>query len=464
MANPSIGNIEKVRALAANARLLLVGGTRAAADSRLTAFDAGNNKVLWTAPVPAHVLGLALAGEQYAAACADGTVRFGSLTDGTVKFQLNGAHPGGCTAAASSPDGKVLYTAGLDGMVRAWDWDSTRKLKEWTASAQPLRAVAVDPTHTYVACAGDDGVVRSFTVATGAKRDMPGHEGAVRALAFTPRDGRVVSAGDDGKLRIWYLVGAVEFETRGDKDSGHAGAVLGLVFPPTPPAEAGQEPAERIASVGGDGKLKVWRLDERRKPRTFELGTKALHAVAYAPPANPRQAKQLLGFLFTGGDERAVTRLTLGTDGKPTDETQAYAHGFDVIQATLKAAYPRREAAVKEAAALQEPEALEFVLGVLSTDPLPDARKLAATELGNHGRAGARAKLRERLNDDDKGVRAAALDALAKLETESPLAAPRAALESRFVDMRVQGLRRLAKLGGSSPLVPGLIAGSLADA
>ncbi|RKG63873.1 hypothetical protein D7V80_29030 [Corallococcus sp. CA054B] len=463
MANLSIGNIEKVRALAANARLLIVGGTRAAADSRLTAYDAASNKVLWTSPLPAHVLGVALSGEQFAAAGADGTVRFGSLADGTVKFQLHDAHPGGCTAVAASPDGKVLYTAGVDGFVRAWDWDSTKKLKEWSASSQPLRAVAVDPTHTYVACAGDDSVVRSFTVATGARRDMPGHEGAVRALAFTPRDGRLVSAGDDGKLRIGYLVGAVEFEVRGDKDSGHAGSVLGLVFPPTPQAEAGQDPAERIASVGSDGKLKVWRLDERRKPRTFELGSKALNAVAFAPPANPRQAKQLLGYLFVAGEDRRVTRITLGTDGKPTDETTAYGHGFDVFNEALKAALPRREAAVKEAVALLEPEALDFVLGVLSSDKDVAARRLAATELGNHGRTAARPKLRERLNDDDKTVRAAALDALVKLETESPLAAPRVALDSRFVDTRVQGLRLLAKQGSVSPLVPGLIASKLPD-
>ncbi|RKH14345.1 hypothetical protein D7X74_20205 [Corallococcus sp. CA047B] len=463
MANLSIGNIEKVRALAANARLLLVGGTRAAPDSRLTAYEPGTNKVLWTASLPAHVLGLALSGERYAAAGADGTVRFGSLTDGAVQFQLHGAHPGGCTALASSADGKVLYTAGVDGFVRAWDWESTRKLKEWSASPQPLRAVAVDPSHTYVACAGDDGVVRSFTVASGAQRDMAGHEGAVRALAFTPRDGRLVSAGDDGKLRIWYLVGAVEFEVRGEKDSGHAGPVLGLVFPPTPPAEPGQEPAERIASVGGDGKLKVWRLDERRKPRTFELGTKAVHAVAFGPPANPRQAKQVLGFVFVGGDERTVTRITLGTDGKPTDETVTFTHGFDVLNEARKAGRPRREAAVREAAALLEPEALEFALALLGTDPDAEVRKLAATELGAQGRTAARAKLRERLNDDVVGVRTAALDALTKLETESPLAAPRAALDSRFSDTRVLALRRLAKLGGTSPLVPGLISGKLAD-
>ncbi|MFP2934623.1 hypothetical protein ACLESO_57845, partial [Pyxidicoccus sp. 3LG] len=97
----AIGNFEKVRALAANARALLVGGARAAAATRLTAYDLAGAKVLWSAELPSAVLALALSGERWAAGCADGTVRFGSLADGQVQFQLHGAHPGGCTALAS---------------------------------------------------------------------------------------------------------------------------------------------------------------------------------------------------------------------------------------------------------------------------------------------------------------------------------------------------------------------------
>ena len=64
MATLAIGNIEKVRALATNARLLLVGGSRAASASRLTAYEPVSNKVLWSVELPAAVLGLALAGER----------------------------------------------------------------------------------------------------------------------------------------------------------------------------------------------------------------------------------------------------------------------------------------------------------------------------------------------------------------------------------------------------------------
>lgn len=464
MSVPAIGNIEKVRALAANARMLLVGGARASAASRVTAYEPGSNKVLWTAELPSAVLALAISGERWAAAGADGTLHFGALSDGKTPFQLQGVHPGGITSLASSANGKLLFSAGADGTVRGWDWETTRKVHEWKASPQPLRAVAVDPSGTYVACGGDDGVVRAFTVATGARRDMPGHEGAVRALTFTPRDGRLVSGGDDGKLRIWYLVGAVEFEVRGDKDSGHAGSVLALLFPPTPAAEpGGDEPADRIWSAGSDGKVKAWRLDERRKPRTLELGSKPVNALAFVPPANSRQAKVALGSVFAAGEDRRTHRFGIALDGKPGDDTDTSQHGFDLFTESLKAGRPKREASVREAAALEEPEALDFVVQVLASDKDAEVRRLAARELADKGRTAARPKLRERLNDDHPMVRKAALEALEKLETESPLAAPRAALDSRYADLRVAGLERLAKLGGVSPLVPGLIAGKLAD-
>ncbi|NTX52264.1 HEAT repeat domain-containing protein [Myxococcus sp. CA039A] len=459
----SIGNIEKLRALAASPRVLLLGGARASVSSRVTAYEPGTNKVLWSTELPSAVNALALSGERFAAACADGTLRFGTHADGNVQWQLEGAHPGGVTALASSPDGKVLFSAGADGIVRGWEWDSTRKLHEWKASPQSLRAVAVDPSGTYVATAGDDGVVRSFTRASGERRDMVGHEGAVRALAFTPRDGRLVSGGDDGKLRLWYLVGAVEFEVRGDKDSGHAGSVLALLFPPTPAAKDDEEPSDRVWSAGSDGKVKAWRLDERRKPRTFDCGSKPTNALVFLPPANPRAARTALGSVFTASDDRRVLRFGIELDGKPGNDQDISQHGLDLLTESVKAGRPKREAAVREAAALEEPEALEFVLQVLGSDKEAEVRRLAARELAARGRTAARPKLRERLNDDHPQVREEALKALDVLETESPLAAPRAALDSRFVDMRVAGLRRLAKLGGTSPLVPGLIAGKLSE-
>ncbi len=56
----AIGNIEKVRALAANGHVLLVGGARASAATQLTAYELDSDKVLWRAELPSAVLGLAI--------------------------------------------------------------------------------------------------------------------------------------------------------------------------------------------------------------------------------------------------------------------------------------------------------------------------------------------------------------------------------------------------------------------
>ncbi|HLM45538.1 MAG TPA: hypothetical protein VK458_16815 [Myxococcaceae bacterium] len=87
--------------------------------------------------------------------------------------------------------------------------------------------MTLDASGTYVACGRDDGVVRAFTRATGPARHARPPGRCARAH-LPPRDGRLVSDSDSGKLRFWCLVGAVEFEVRSDKDSGHACSVLAV--------------------------------------------------------------------------------------------------------------------------------------------------------------------------------------------------------------------------------------------
>ncbi len=209
---PTIGHFEKVRALAAHARLLAVAGTRAAAATAISLFDHVAGKTVKTIDVPAHVLGLAFAGDKLAAACADGRVRVFEPSDGSTIRSID-AHAGSATAVAAAPGGGVIASVGVDGALRLWK--DASKVAEFKLSSSALRAVAFDPAGEMVAAAGDDGRVRVITIATGAQRDMAGHEGPVFALAFTPRDGRLASGGDDGTIRIWYLVGDVECETRG---------------------------------------------------------------------------------------------------------------------------------------------------------------------------------------------------------------------------------------------------------
>ncbi|WP_437736101.1 HEAT repeat domain-containing protein [Sorangium sp. So ce1335] len=498
----AIGHHEKVRALAVGPRLLAVGGVRAPAQggargtsaarsaagaSQVTLFDHAANKAVRSLDVPAHVLGLAFAGDLLAAACSDGALRL--IAGAGAEVRSIDAHRGGVTAVAAAPGGARLATVGVDGALRVWrvgegagspaqPTGTAAEIASFALSTAPLRAVAFDPAGELVAAAGDDGVVRVITLSTGARRDMPGHEGPVAALAFTPRDGRLASGGDDGTVRLWYLVGDVECEIRGADGSGHAGGVRALLCLPTPPPqEDGKEAGDRLVSAGVDGALRIHRLEDRRKPRTLETSALPLHALALAPPAEggparrgargnagrgAADAKDGLGAVFAAGDRRTVWRFPIDAAGAPADGAVELAHGFDVLAQALSGARPARESAVKTLAALDEPEALEAALRALRSDPDAEVRALAARELGAHGRRGARARLREALDDEHAAVRLAALEALRAIDRDAPLTPLRAGLEARAADVQRRALVEIGKLHGSSPLIPGLIADKLA--
>lgn len=458
----NIGHFEKLRALCGTARLLVTGGVRTAAASQVLIFDHAANKLRHTLDLPSHVLGLALQGERLLCACADGALRIFDVTAGKELSKIQ-AHKGPCVAVAASGEDRI-YTAGADGRVRGFK-ASGQPAQDWAVSAQPLRALAVDSSGQHVAAAGDDGVVHALRPdAPEWRRDMPGHDGPVNALAFTPRDGRLVSGGEDGSLRIWYLVGAIESEVR--TVDGQAPPVLALVFPPTPSGPSSGDPSDgpidRVVTAAGDGKLRVYRLEERRKPRTLECGSKPLHALCFLPPSSSAASKEL-GSLATGGDGRTVYRIALDLGGSPADKHTSYEHGFEALAAATHSAKPAREAAYRTLAALEEPEALDLLIRQLSSDreKEPELRALIAAELGERKRRPARAALRQALDDGHATVRAAALAALRAIDGAHAIGPLRSALSGRHPDVRIAGLRALSEQ--RSPLVPGLITGALTD-
>src|ERR1700688_1376801 len=120
MAQP-VGNVEKVRALAASARVLAVGGVRGRASSQVTLYDTSGEKVERTVDIPAHVLALAATDEAFIAACADGHVRIISKGDGSITRDIAahiGPAGGAGSATAVAAHGDLIATAGTDGALR----------------------------------------------------------------------------------------------------------------------------------------------------------------------------------------------------------------------------------------------------------------------------------------------------------------------------------------------------------
>lgn len=88
-----------------------------------------------------------------ASASDDATVRVWQPTIGRMVRIIRG-HDGPIFALAYSPDGKDLFSAGKDGIIRRLDTQSDQILGEHRAGPEPIYRIAISPNGNYLA-AGD---------------------------------------------------------------------------------------------------------------------------------------------------------------------------------------------------------------------------------------------------------------------------------------------------------------------
>jgi ParB family chromosome partitioning protein len=308
--------VERLHAVAGSlaGRLVAIGGEReGVVATRVHVLQLPTGAAVLSAPVaaPVHALRF-LADDLLVAGSTDGTLTCWDA--GAEKpspepiHALASAHAGAIRALACDLAGKQLVSVGDDGTLRLFELEveggrprlvlrGDRRL-----SARPLRAVGIDPVSPVVVAAGDDGVIRSLPLAdlAGATpREMPCGEGGIFALALSG-DGRVAAGCGDGSLRVCYLEGATDEDNRSG-DAAHTAPVRALCFGPLLRDEAGRELQRRLLSVGEDGQLKAWLLDQRRKPRTLDLGSSPIHGMAWLPASSRSKAESRGGTLAAGG-------------------------------------------------------------------------------------------------------------------------------------------------------------------
>jgi RNA polymerase sigma factor (sigma-70 family) len=127
-------------------------------------------------------------------------------TKGQELMLLEG-HTGPVLAVAISPDGKVLASAGADGL-RTWALPGGKPLTTPATDAAPVNGLAFSPDGKLLALACGNGVVKLWDVAAKQEKgDLKGHTGAVLTVAFHPDGGRLASGGADGAIKLWTVNG-----------------------------------------------------------------------------------------------------------------------------------------------------------------------------------------------------------------------------------------------------------------
>ncbi|PHH63470.1 hypothetical protein CDD81_5849 [Ophiocordyceps australis] len=145
-------------------------------------------------------------GQRVITTADDGKIKVWDTQSGfcTVTFT---EHTSGVTACQFAK-GNVLFSASLDGSIRAWDLIRYRNFRTFTAPTRlSFSCLAVDPSGEIIAAGSLDSFdIHLWSVQTGQLLDqLAGHEGPVSALSFAPSGGALVSGSWDRTARIWSI-------------------------------------------------------------------------------------------------------------------------------------------------------------------------------------------------------------------------------------------------------------------
>ena len=123
-------------------------------------------------------------------------------TTGEIRFSTE-EH---ADAGTFSPTGELLATtSALSGSIHLWDVDSGALVRSFETAA-PSRDLDFDPDGKLLASGDLDGVIRLWRVDDGTIASvLDARAAALRSIVYSPDGSRLASVDDDGIVRVWAL-------------------------------------------------------------------------------------------------------------------------------------------------------------------------------------------------------------------------------------------------------------------
>ena len=214
----------------------------------------------------------------------DGTIRVWDIRQKNRTIELYG-HEQGLETVQFSPDGRSIASSGYDGYIKLWDTETHEEIatltppglyEEDTGEPSPedtvedyIVDVDFSPGGRLLASAGWDGMVRLWDLKTHKQRAaLEGHNGYVYCVDFSP-DGKLL-ASSGNRVILWD----VETTQQAGVLDGHDYMVEAVAF----------HPGGRIlASGGSDKRIILWDVESRESIAAFDTRDHMVQDLVFTP-------------------------------------------------------------------------------------------------------------------------------------------------------------------------------------
>jgi serine/threonine protein kinase len=220
------------------------------------------------------------------------------------------------TSVAISPDGTILASASVDGMLKLWNLVTSREIRTLDANSGSLYAVTITSDGKTLASGNGQKTIQLWNLATGQQiRTLKGHTSSIKSVAITPNGQILVSGSFDGSIKLWNMTTGKAIRTL----QGHSQEVKSVAI---------SSNGQTLASGSADDSIKLWNLITGQEVRTLLGHFSSVNSVAISPDgvtlASGSVDKSIkLWNLATGkeirtlrGHSYAVNTICFSTDGK----------------------------------------------------------------------------------------------------------------------------------------------------
>lgn len=251
---------------------------------------------------------------------ADGLVRLWDADTGKELRQFPG-HRGEVTCLAVSRDGKVMLSADAEGQIILFDVDTGQNLKS-TSHGRRIDCLCLAPDASYAVLGFRDGMLLVWNLRTGGFHSHGGSGGAVNCVACSPDGKMFLYARTDGVVHLRNPEGGRELGKFGLRNVD----VTCAAFSPD---------GLLVVTGGTDRLVRLWNLKNGKEVRAFKGHTHRVTSVAYS--ADRRR-------ILSGSEDRTVRLWDLAS-GK---ELQRFTLHSDKVTHVALSADGRRAASASD--------------------------------------------------------------------------------------------------------------------